>query len=157
MKTGKKLLSVWLITLGFSLWLYGANPEKPISLQIENLTQWKNSSEALAIQQGLGAILKPRREYMRSAESLKEIQQYVSIFKKPFLLLDAEPTDFGGFFALIIFQNTSKVLRVWIHEIDKNVFEIREVTPLHVTLNKEIINELEDKRITPFWLTALTP
>ncbi len=157
MKIFKKLVSVCLLTFGFPVFLYGANFEKPISLQIENLTRWKNSSEAPAIQQGLGAILKPRRNYLRITEPFKGVRQYTSIFKKPFLLLEAEPTDFGGFFALVVFKSNPKVLRLWIYEIDKNVFEVREAVPLQATLNKKIMNELDDKRIAPFWLTSLSP
>jgi len=48
-----------------------------------------------------------------------------------------------------------KVFGLWVYEIDKNVFEVRDVTPLKVTLNKQIMNELEDKRLGPFWLTSL--
>jgi len=152
MKIIKVLALVSFLAFGFSVSTYGAQPEKAISLQIKNLTRWKRSHEAPAIQQSLGAILKPRENYPRSLESLKEIKQYSSLYQKPFLLLEAEPNDFGGFFALIVFKGHPKVFSLWVYEIDINVFEVREVTPLKVTLNKEIMNELEDKRITPFWL-----
>ena len=154
MKTFKALASIWLIIFGFSIATYGANPEKPISLQIENLTRWKNSLETPAIQQSLNAILKPRQNYLRSLESMKEIKQYAPIFSRPFLLLEAESNDFGGFFALIVFNSHPKVFRLWIYEIDKNVFELREIIPLQVTLNKEIMSELADKRVTPFWVVS---
>jgi hypothetical protein len=137
--------------LGFSTSTYGARPEKPISLQIESLTRWRNSLETPAIQQSLNAILKPRQNYLRSLESLKEIEQYAPLFPKPFLLLEAAPNDFGGFFALVVFKNHPKVFRLWVYEIDKNVFEFREIIPLQVTLNKEIMSELADKRVAPFW------
>lgn len=155
MKIIKILSLVWFVTFGFSALLHGARPEKPISLQIENLTRWKNSPEAPAIQQSLGAILKPRPNYPRYKEFLEEMKQYASIFRKPFLLLESEPNDFGGFFTLVVFKGHPKVFSLWVYEIDKNVFEVREVTSLKVTLNKQIMNELEDKRIGPFWLTSL--
>ena len=147
-----KMIIVLIMTFSFSPSLHAVTPEKPISLQIENLTRWKNSTEAPAIQQSVLAILKPRQNYPRSLESLKEIKQYTPLFKKPFLLLDAEPNDLGGFFGLLVFKNHPKVLRLWIYEIDKNVFEVREIEPLRVTLNKEIMSELENKGIAPFWL-----
>ena len=150
-----RMVLIWFMALGFSAQLHGANSEKPISLQIENLTRWKNSAEAPAIQQSIGALIKPRQNYPRSPESVKEIKQYTSAFKQPFLLLDAEPNDFGGFFGLVTFENHPQVLRLWIYEIDKNVFEVREVESLPVQLNKEIMNELKDKRISPFWLAPL--
>jgi hypothetical protein len=157
MKAVKRLASVWLIILNFPAVLYGSNHEKAISLQIENLTRWKNSLKAPAIQQSLGAILKPRQNYPRYKEFSEEMKQYTSIFKGPFLLLEVEPNDFGGFFALIVFKDYPKVLSLWIYEIDKNIFEVREVTPLKVTLNKQIMNELEDKRLAPFWLISPPP
>jgi len=155
MKTIKILALVFFLSFGFSVSTYGAQPEKPISLQIKNLTRLKKSYEAPAIQQSLGAILKPRQDYPRFEDFLKEMKQYHSIFKKPFLLLEAEPNGFGGFFALVVFKGHPKVFSLWVYEIDKNIFEVREVTPLKVTLNKQIMSELKDKRIAPFWLNSL--
>lgn len=127
--------------------------EKPISLQIENLSRWKNSPEALAIQQSLRALIKPRQEYSRYEEPFENFKRYHHLYKTPFLVLDAEDGHFGGFFALIVFKDFPKVLSLWVYEIDRNVFEIREVEPLKVTLNKIIMDELKDKRIVPFWMT----
>lgn len=158
MKAIKKLISVWLVAFVYSGVLFeaGASSEKPISLQIQNLTRWKNSREAPAVQQSLRAILNPRQNYPRVAETIEGVRQYSALFKKPFLLLEAEPNDFGGFFALVVFKEHPKVLRLWVYEIDKGVFEIRETVPLQVTLNKRIMSELADKRITPFWLSSLS-
>ena len=92
MKVIKKLVSVFLITfvsLGV-LFEARASSENPISLQIENLTRWKSSPEAAAIKQSLRAILEPRPNYLRSPETLKELKQYTELFRKPFLLLQAE-------------------------------------------------------------------
>jgi hypothetical protein len=74
-----------------------------------------------------------------------------SLFQKPFLLLEAESNDFGGFFALVVFKDRPKVFRLWIYEIDKNVFEPREIIPLQVTLNKIIMNDLSNQKVKPFW------
>jgi len=157
MEIVKALFSVWLVTFGFLVSLCAANIEKPISLRIESLIRWKNSSEAPAIQQGLSAILKTRHNYPRITESFKGEKEYASVFRKPFLLLDAEPNDFGGFFALVVFKSYPKLLRLWIYEIDKKIFELREAVPLQVTLNKQIMKELEDKRIAPYWMTLPPP
>ncbi len=127
--------------------------EKPISLQIENLSHWKKSREALAIHQSLRALIKPRPEYPRYKEPFENFKRYRHLYKTPFLVLDAESGHFGGFFALIVFKDYPRVLSLWVYEIDKNVFEIREIEPLQATLNKVIMNELEDKRIVPFWIT----
>lgn len=145
-----------LLNFSFLNLLYAAT-EKPISLQISNLTRWKNSHEAPALRQSLGTILKKCGKSRQIIEPFDNVDKCTSIFKKNFLLLDAEPNDFGGFFALVVFKKYPKVFRAWIYEIDKNVFEVREMIPLRVTLNKAIMNELEDKRITPFWLTTLSP
>jgi hypothetical protein len=152
MKAIKTLAFISFVIVSLSTLTYGAQVEKPISLQIKDLTRWKNSPEAPAIQQSLGAILKPRENYLRSVESLKEIKQYTSLFQKPFLLLEAESNDLGGFFALVVFKNHPKVFRLWVYEIDKNVFELREISPLQVTLNKIIMTDLADKRVAPFWM-----
>lgn len=157
MKVVKALVPAWLITFGVLISIHGASAEKPISLRIENLERWKSSKNATAVRQSLGAILAPRQNYPRSDESLRGVKSYFSLFKKPFLLLEVEPNDMGGFFALVVFKTYPKVLNLWIYEIDKNVFEVREVMPLRVSLNKIIMTELEDKRIDPFWLTSLPP
>jgi hypothetical protein len=141
----------------FSTHSYTAHPgqlkEKPISLQVENLARWKNSREALAIEQGIRALLKPRPNYPRTTEPFEDAKKIQSLFKFPFLLLEAEPNGFGGFWAVIVFKGHPKVLSLWVYEIDKNVFEIREIEPLQVVLNAIIMDELKDKRIAPFWVT----
>lgn len=154
MKTIKTLVFISFMVFGFSVSAYSAQVEKPISLQIKDLTRWKNSPEAPAVQQSLNAILKPRQNYPRSLVSLREIKQYFSLFQRPFLLLEAEPNGFGGFFVLVVFKDDPRVFSLWIYEIDKNVFELREMTPLKMTLNKAIMDELKDNGITPFWITA---
>ncbi len=146
-----------LVTMNvvFSAEVHASNSpqfEKPVSLQIGNLSRWKNSPEALAIQQSLQALIKPRTKYPRIAEPFENFKRYLDLYKTPFLVLDAEDGHFGGFFALIVFKDYPKVLSLWVYEIEKNVFEIREIEPLQVTLNKIIMSELEDKRITPFWV-----
>lgn len=72
-------------------------------------------------------ILKPRENYPRSLESMKKIKQYAPLFRRPFLFLEAEPNGFGGFFALIVFKDHPKVFSLWVYEIGKNVFELREI------------------------------
>lgn len=154
MKAIKALAFISFAIVGLSTSTYGAQLEKPISLQIKDLTRWKNSSEASAVQQSLGAILKPRSNYPRFMGFTKEMEKYSSLFRKPFLLLEAESNDLGGFFALVVFKNHPKVFRLWVYEIDKNVFELREIIPLQVTLNEIIMNDLADKIVIPFWVAS---
>ena len=124
--------------------------DKPISLELKNLTHWKHSREALAIKQSLKALVTPPPSYPRVANPF---ESYQSLYHKPFLVLEAEPADFGGFYALLVFKGHTKVLSLWVYEIDKDVFEIREIEPLQVDLNKVIMNELDDTRLKPFWMT----
>src|SRR5437899_2853591 len=42
----------------------------------------------------------------------EDIRIYSSILKKPFLLLNAEPNSFGGFFVFIVSKDYPNVLRV---------------------------------------------
>jgi hypothetical protein len=141
-KTLLLLLSLsWVTNLPFNP-VYGSKSERIFSLEIKNLNRWVNSPEATAIKQSLTTPLP------------EDIRVYSSILKKPFLLLDAEPNSFGGFFAFIVSKDYPNVLRVWIYAIEKNRYEIREVTPLPATLNKQIIQELKDKQIARFWLNS---
>ncbi len=140
----------------FSFQIYAANmqkPEKSISLQVKDLKYWRNSRQASAIKQSISALVIAPSDFLRIAEPFKNAKKYRHLYKSPFLVMEAEPNDFGGFWALIVFKGYPKVLSIWVYEIDKNVFEIREIEPLKVTLNKLIMNELEDKRIAPFWIT----
>jgi hypothetical protein len=146
MTVEQRFLLFWLVAMSSFSTSYGIEPEKPLSLQIKNLTHWKNSAEAPAIQQSLGAILRSDRNDPTTS------LEYVSIFKKPFLLLTVEPNALGGFFAVVVFKDYPKAFRLWIYEIDRHLYQIREAIKLSVTLNKEIMNELDDKRITRFWL-----
>lgn len=128
----------WVTNLPFNP-AYGSKSERIFSLEIKNLSRWVNSSEATAIKQSLK---NPFPEDLRT---------YSSIRNKPFLLLDAEPNSFGGFFAFIVSKDYPNVLRVWVYAIEKNRYEIREIIPLPATLNKQIVQELKDKQIAQFW------
>lgn len=148
-----KIVSICFVVLSLSAQLCGAASEKPISLQIENLSRWKNASEASAIRKSLHAVLKPHPDHPQSAKLLKILKMNSSLIERPFLLLDVESNDFGGFFGLVVFKNHPHLLRLWVYEIDKNVFEVRDIEQLSVKLSKTIMDELKDSRITPFWLT----
>src|ERR1700733_10722785 len=115
----------WITNLPFNP-VYGSKSERNFSLEIKNLNLWVNSSEATAIKQSLTTPLP------------EDLRTYSSTLNKPFLLLDAEPNSFGGFFAFIVSKDYPNVLRIWIYAIEKNRYEIREVTPLPATLNKQI-------------------
>lgn len=143
-----------IVIFGFSTSTYGVQVEKPISLQIKDLRRWKNSSEVSAVRQSLAAMLNPRPSYPRFMDFTKKIRKYSHLFQKPFLLLEAESNEIGGFFALVVFKDHPKVYRLWLYEIDKNLFELREIAPLKVTLNKIIMDDLANKRVHPFWVAA---
>lgn len=143
MKTLLVFLAVpWIINLPFNP-VYGSKSERIFSLQIKNLSRWANSPEAMAIKQSLTTPLP------------EDLRTYSSTLNKPFLLLDAEPNGFGGFFAFIVSKDYPNVLRIWIYAIEKNRYEIREITPLPATLNKQIIHELKDKQIARFWINSM--
>jgi hypothetical protein len=84
----------------------------------------------------------------------EDLRTYTSTLNQPFLLLDSKPSGFGGFIAFIVFKDYPNVLRFWFFAIEKNIYEIREVTPLAASMNKQIVQELKDKRIAQFWLNS---
>ena len=145
----------WLFILICSSSLMASKPrsERPISLEIHNLTRWRNSAEADAIQQSLRAILHPRKNHPRAPTILADFDLYQPLFKEPFLLLEAENNPFGGFFALVVFKGDTKVLRLWVFEISTNVFELREIEPFRGISDKRILDDLADKRIGSFWIS----
>jgi hypothetical protein len=123
--------------------------DRPIVLSDENLTRLRNGLLARGIQDGFCSFLKtPQSSYRRFKEGFEATVQ------KPFMVVDAERNEFGGYFLLVVFQKHSKLYRLWLYETDKNKFEIREISPLKTTLNSELMTELGKKDYFPYWLRA---
>jgi hypothetical protein len=118
--------------------------ERPISLQFSNLSKWQSSSEALAIQKSLGA-------HVPAGGISNQIQQIIAAKKTPFLLLETERNRFGGFFALVVFKDYPKLLRLWVYEIDKGTFEIRDAISLR-NLNNPVMDALRNPGLSKFWI-----
>jgi len=132
------------------------NYEKPLSIQIENLTRWNKSTEARAIQHGLGERLKPRPDYPRVAEPFEGSKKWSFLFRKPFLVLEAEPNPYGGFWGVLVFKDYPKVFGMWLYDLSNEgaTWEIRSIESFKIEIPKVIRSQLNDKRLDPFWLKA---
>lgn len=130
------------------------NYDKPLSIQIENLTHWKNSAEAQAVQQGLVAMTKARSCCPRAPEVMEDLKRFEFLYSQPFLLLEAEPNGFGGFWGVVVFYGYPRVFGLWLYDIDRDGtgWEIRSVKPFKFKIPKIILEQLTDDRVDPFWL-----
>ncbi len=147
---------IFLITLVCQSAHSSINYEKPLSLEITNLTRWKNSFMAPAIQQALGAMIRPRFDSPRAPAALEGLKKYAFLYSKPFLVLEAERNPFGGFWGTVVFEDHPQVLGLWIFELGQgsNIWELREVLPFRIKMPKTIKEQLVDKRVNPFWIKA---
>jgi hypothetical protein len=148
MKAIKNKALLFLFIFVFSNPLFASSSDELSSIQLRSLMKWRISPEAQAVQQSLHSALNqtnPRNKIL-----FEKIKNYPSLFKKPFLILDARSSGFGGFFAVIVFKGRSEAIRFWIYEIDDNVFEVREAIPIRHSVNP-LISKFEDQRLIPFW------
>lgn len=132
-----------------------AHTSKPIILSHENLTRLKNSPVAKGVKKGFKSLASTRLKCPECAEPFQHAFQYTELYKKPFLIVEMEPMDFGGYFVLIVFRHHPKVYRFWLYEIDEGEFQLREIVPLEITLNKRLMDELNRNVYTPYWLKVL--
>ncbi len=140
------LLSTFLSSLG--------DESKPIVLSKENLTWLKNGAEAKSIQMAFSEATKVKKECPKCQEFFPGANKYLSLVRRPFLLVEKEPTDFGGYFVLIVFKNHRRVYRFWVYEIEKSLLQVREIVPWGVRLNKRMLDEFTDHAYDPFWVAA---
>ena len=155
-----KVRHLWVFELLMGLFCQlsqaGINYDKAISIEIKNLNRWKNSTEAPALQLALGGMIRQRPDNPRAPEFLRTVKPFAFLFSKPFLLLEAEPNPYGGFWGTVIFKDHPRVYGLWIFELgrDSNEWELREVLPFEIKMPKIIRHQLRDKRVKPFWLKA---
>ena len=127
---------------------------RPISLDRLNLTTLKVSSEAKGLTRAFELIATGRKQCPQCAEPLVGAESLFGLVEKPFLIVDREQTGFGGAFLIIVFRSHSVVYRIWLYRIDIGQFQIREVSPLAIKLDRVMMEELSDKAYDPYWLNA---
>lgn len=130
---------------------YGSNP---IVLTHPALTHLRNSQAVRSIRDAFESATTQRRRCFKCSESFPNALRYASLIGNPFIAVEMEANGFGGFFVLIVFKDHPKLFRLWVYETDAGKLQIRDMTPLPITLNIAIMNELADNAYAPYWLRA---
>lgn len=128
---------------------------RPISLDNKNLTRLRDSSMSHGIQKGFCTAIKAPQNCPECVDNFMGARIHRDVLKKPFLLVDSDENDFGGYFMLAVFKAHRKVYRLWIYRLSSGEFQLREMTPF-ITLNKALMEELSHRDYSPYWLNSCT-
>jgi hypothetical protein len=147
-----KMIVLYLL---MSATTWGANhAPKPIVLTHPALSHLKNSQTVRSIGDAFESAVTQHQICPKCVELFPNAVRYASLIGSSFMAVEMEANEFGGFFVLIVFKDHPKLFRLWAYETDTGKFQIREMTPLPLTLNGAIMNELADKDYAPYWRRA---
>lgn len=147
------ILGVFLFSSGL---LYGRQMirvSKPVSLDRENLTTLRDSPMAKGIGEGFCTAIIAPKVCPECVENFMGADEYRDVLSSPFLLVDSEANDFGGYFMLVVFKSYRQVYRLWVYQLSSGEFQLREMVP-YIKLNKLLMDELRHEDYFPYWLNA---
>lgn len=99
-------------------------------------------------------------EYIHVRETCPECEQgvldgekFVDIYAKKFIVIGFYPNSFGGIWAVIAVENDpSRAFRLWLYDINPNVYDLRSVTELKGSFDENAMHELCSSGYNHFWL-----
>lgn len=99
-------------------------------------------------------------EYIHVRETCPECKQgvldgekFVDIYSKKFIVIGFYPNSFGGIWAVIVVEDDSlRAFRLWLYDINPEEYDLRSVTELKGSFDKEAMHELCSSDYSHFWL-----
>ncbi len=80
-------------------------------------------------------------------------EEFVNIYTKKFIVIGFYPNSFGGIWAVIAVKDGPlRAFRLWLYEINPNVYDLRSVTELTGSFDENAIHELSSSDYSHFWL-----
>lgn len=80
-------------------------------------------------------------------------EEFVDIYAKKFIVIGFYPNSFGGVWAVIAVEGDSlRAFRLWMYDINPNVYDLRSVTELKGSFDVEGMEKLCSSSYSYFWL-----
>jgi hypothetical protein len=150
---GKRLTLITLVLMAIAA--LGDPKDKPISLQRENLIRWKNSPVTQGLRKAFKSLRATKKNCSQCGEPFEGAFRYMKLYERPFLTVDMEPNDFGGYFVLLVMRDYPRVFEAWVYRLANGEYKLRELNPLEPKLNNEVMGAIADVRLTSFWIRPL--
>lgn len=114
---------------------------------------------AQAIRENFDKILGRRKTCRECAETIPRETNFSPLYKLDYFLVRAEPNDFGGYWAHIIFKESpTRIYRLWLYPIDKNIFQLRNIETIVPNVEiKKTMAKLSGSEYSQFWIKISDP
>ena len=78
-------------------------------------------------------------------------KKFSNLYKSSLLSLGISRHSFGGYNLYVLFKGDPHVYRLWLYEVDRGHFQIREIAPesKRASISKQLLNK---ERLEEFWV-----
>ncbi len=105
------------------------------------------------IRRNFDEYLHVRETCPECAQQVLDAEEYLDIYDKKFLVIGFYPNSFGGVWAVIAVENDPlRAFRLWLYDINPNVYDLRSVTELKGSFDEEAMKKLCSSTYSHFWL-----
>ncbi len=127
-----------------------------IEFEVLHLNCLKNSPAIKSIKSNFLRFYDLKKTCSECVDMFPEASTYSYLYKRDYLALAMGEHDFGGYFAFIIFKNDPLIYDVWLYEIDKGFFQIREFKPEepHIKIRNKMQELAQDLKFSKYWTNA---
>lgn len=79
---------------------------------------------------------------------------YISMLNEKYITLEIEAGEFGGYFVTVLLSQKKMVpLKLWVYQIEKNQYEIREVKKFNLNnADQKQMKQLNTPQYLSYWL-----
>ena len=79
--------------------------------------------------------------------------KFIDIYSSKFMVIDLKGNDFGGIWVtILVANNQQQIFKLWLYDIEEDIYELRSISELSSFLDNGFIKELFGEKYNHFWL-----
>lgn len=121
--------------------------------EISGLEEIYDTTIPLEIRRNFDEYIHVRETCPECEQGVLDGEEFVDIYTKNFLVIGFYPNSFGGVWAVIAVEDDPlRAFRLWLYDINPNVYDLRSVAELTGSFDEDGIKELCSTSYSHFWL-----
>lgn len=121
--------------------------------EIHGLKEIYNTPIPAEIRRNFNEYIYVRETCPECEQGVLDGEKFVDIYTKKFIVVGLYPNSFGGVWAFIAVEDdTSRTFRLWLYDINPDEYDLRSVTELKGSFDKNAMYKLYSSEYSHFWL-----
>lgn len=121
--------------------------------EIHGLNEIYNTPIPAEIRRNFDEYIYVRETCPECEQGVLDGEKFVDIYTKKFIVVGLYPNSFGGVWAVIAVKGGPlRAFRLWLYDVNPDVYDLRSVTELKGSFDKNAMHELHSSGYSHFWL-----